>query len=369
MPRCADPHAAVACPALRATLHTTRWPDLTVAARLELDTERLALSARGDGPPLAGVTPHFDVSGTAAEWRAKLDLPATQISAWLPLLRPWLTLPSDVTVSGSTAVNLIASGHGSDVSAEAQLSLRDGAFQNAAYTWIGEKLALTARLKAQLREPLSFEVQLTGEHGQTLTGPVLLDFDKNPLQLAMRGDVTAQTLRIEALDSRQKDLAQITGTANVSFSPFAVAAAQIEVKEIRFPAAYASYLQLTLATTPFNQLVMRGSATAQLRIASNAPVALDLNVNDLAFSDAAQQLDVAGVNAELHWASGSAQPQRDSWLSWESAQGWGIAGAKSRLDFIAHDRDLRLVHRLVFPFSTAHCASTHWPCRSWADRT
>ncbi|HXC60279.1 MAG TPA: hypothetical protein VN645_13275 [Steroidobacteraceae bacterium] len=338
-----------ACPALRATLRTARWPDLSLNARVALNTENLALSARGDGPLIAGVTPQFDVSGTAANWRASLNLPAMQITAWLPLLRPWLALPADITVSGSTTLAVSATGHGSDISTEAQLTLRDGAFQNAAYTWIGEKLALTARIKAQLREPLAFDVQLAGEHGQSLTGPVLLDLDKNPLQFALRGTATTQALRIEALDSRQKDLAQITGTADIALSPFAITTAQIEAKEIRFPAAYASYMQLALATTPFNQLVTRGSATGQLRIASNLPVALAFSVNDLAFSDAAQKLDVSGVNAELHWAIGNADAERASWLNWESARGWGIAGAKSRLDFTTHDRDFRLLQPARLP--------------------
>ena len=339
----------LACPALRASLKTSRLAGQSLSARLELDTDRMALIARGEGPQVAGVTPHFEVSGTAAQWRANLDLPATQISAWLPLLKPWLTLPSGITVSGNTAVKLTASGHGGDIAADAQVSLRDGAFQNATYTWIGEKLALDARIKAQLREPLAFELQLTGEHGQSLTGPVLLDLDKNPLQLTMRGAATAQALHIEALDSRQKDLAQIMGSADIALSPFAVTSAQLDVKEIRFPAAYASYLQLTLATTPFNQLVTRGTAAAQLRIAANLPVALAFNVNDFAFSDASQKLDVSGVNAQLHWASGNAEAARDSWLSWESARGWNIAGAKSRLDFTLHDRDFRLLRPARLP--------------------
>lgn len=339
----------VTCPVLRATLQTARWSDLPVTARLDLDTARLVLQARGDGPPIAGAAPHFEISGTTARWQATVKLPATQITAWLPLLHPWMTLPADVTLNGEVGLAAQIMGRGSDITTEAQLTLARIGFQNSAFTWIGEKLALNAKIKAELRDPLAFEMQVSGDHGQSLTGPVVLDFDKNPLQLALRGTFTPQTLHIENFDSLQKDLAHITGNADVALSPLAINAAQIDAREIHFPAAYASYLQLPLATTPFNQLETRGAMTAQLRIAGNLPVALTLGVDDLAFSDAAKHLDVSGVNAVVHWASGRAEPERASWLAWDRAQGWGVAGAKSRLDFATHDRDLRLLQPARLP--------------------
>jgi hypothetical protein len=339
----------LACPALRVTLHTSRWRDLAIAARLDFDTAKLALQARGDGPPIAGVTPRFDFSGTAGQWRANVDLPAAQVTAWLPVLRTWLALPADITVSGKAGMAIQATGHDSLIDLDAQIALTDGGFQNAAYTWAGEKLAVNARIKAALREPLTFDVQLSGDHGQSLTGPVLLNFDKNPLQLRLRGAFTSQAVRIESFDSQQKDLAHITGSAQLGLAPFSVAAAQINAREIHFPAAYASYLQLSLATTPFNQLTTRGTVAAQLRMAANQPVALTLGVDDLALSDAAQHLDVTGVKAELHWASGDAEPERPSWLAWDSARGWGMEGARSRLDFATHDRDFRLLQPARLP--------------------
>lgn len=339
----------IACPALRATLRTARWADLPIAASVDFNSDTLAAQVRGDAPPVAGVTPRFEFSGTPEQWRASVNVPLTEVGAWLSLLKPWLTVPADLTLNGKTGATLQATGKGSDIDIDAQLTLSNGSFQNADFTWIGEKLALQAQLKARLQEPLLFDLQLRGEHGQSLTGPVLLDLDKNPLQLSLHGNLGSGTVRIESFDSRQKDLAQVTGSADIALSPFSIRNAQLDAKEIHFPAAYASYLQLSLATTAFNQLVTRGNAAASVRIAANRPVALTLAVADFAFSDAAQKLDVSGVNAELHWASGDAQPVTPSWLTWNSAQGWGMTGARSRLDFTLHDRDFRLLQPARLP--------------------
>ena len=60
-----------------------------------------------------------------------------------------------------------------------QFALSDGAFQNEAFTWIGEKLALAVQGEADLAtDPLAFTVQVSGTQGQALAGPVLLDFDQ-----------------------------------------------------------------------------------------------------------------------------------------------------------------------------------------------
>ena len=51
------------------------------------------------------------------------------------------------------------------------------------------------------------------------------------------------------------------------------------------------------------------------------------------FSDDSRELEVTGVNADLHWTAGQTAPPQPSWLKWDSARGWGVTGAASRLDF------------------------------------
>ena len=67
------------------------------------------------------------------------------------------------------------------------------------------------------------------------------------------------------------------------------------------------------------------------------------------FRDDARELRVTGVDSELYWSAGATGPPRPSFLSWESAQGWGFLGAKSRVDFLASDRDFRLLEAARLP--------------------
>jgi hypothetical protein len=341
----------LACPALRLSLRTEKWSTLNVTAQAQFDTARGTLAATGEGPVVAGVTPRFELAYAGAAWKLDATLPAAPATTWLPLLRPWMTLPQDLTLSGNVGGAVHLQGEGAQISATADVDIGEAGFQNADYTWIGEKLAMKAHAELALtQQPMTFALQLSAPQGQALVGPVLLDFTANPLQLVARGTFSPQLLRIESLESRQRDLAQVTATAEVSLSPFAVKAARLDARDVRFPAAYTSYMQLSLATTPFNQLTTTGRADARVRIENNLPVALTLHVADLSFSDDKQQLAVADVGAELNWASGSAAPEQPSWLAWRSARGWGISGDKARLDFAAHDRNFRLLSPTRLPF-------------------
>lgn len=352
--QCRDPlvrEPLFGCPVLRLAVQTQRWNELVVQASVEYDMVRASMQASGRGPTLSGITPTFTARATGTRWQASAEMPEATVDALAKLLQPWAALPKDLGFTGKVVASVHAQGEGTAAQVQANVSLSDGGFQNEAYTWIGEKLLATASLHADLRaEPLRFQLNVTGEKGQALAGPVLLDFDQNPLQLALRGTFAGQRLRIESLDSMQGDLARARGNADIRLSPFSVVAAELDVSEVKFPAAYTTYLQLPLATTPFNQLKTTGSANAALRIRDNLPVRLDLQVRDLALSDATRQLDVTGVNSELHWAQGDAAPQTPSWLAWENARGWGIEGTKTRLEFMVHDRDFRLLKAARLPF-------------------
>jgi hypothetical protein len=157
-------------------------------------------------------------------------------------------------------------------------------------------------------------------------------------------------VQITALRSLQRNLATVTGSVELAFGPFVVKEAALQATDIRFPAAYTTYLQLLLATTPFNQLTATGDAELQLQLQGNQPTQLNLTVRNLDFSDAARSLKVEGVNSELHWSAGLTGPPRPSWLSWENSQGWGITGARTRLEFVVQDHDFRLVQPARLPF-------------------
>jgi hypothetical protein len=351
---CIDPvirEPLLACPRLSLELRTAKLGVLKVQAKARYDMQREELTASGTGPALSGVLPAFDLTHAPAGWKAQASLPPMPVSAWQALLRPWVSLPESLEVSGQTRLEVNLAGNAESTRATVQFALSDGAFQNEAFTWLGEKLALAVQGEADLAtDPLAFTVKVSGTQGQALAGPVLLDFTANPLELAARGTFTPQQLVIEAFQGRQKDLADLSGAARITLEPFAIIAANAEVRDLRFPAAYTTYLQQSLATTPFNQLKTAGSASASVRIEANQPVALSLGVKDLDFSDDSRGLAVTGVQADVNWSAGATGSRRPSFLAWATSQGWGITGARTRVDFAVHDRDFQLLQPARLPF-------------------
>jgi hypothetical protein len=352
--RCANPivrEPRFECPDLSLQAHSARWPDIRITGKAGFRSDIGTYIATGSGMKIAGAPLQFKIAGDAAGLQAQLDLQGLQLGEVKKLFAAQLPLPADLDITGTGHLKLVVTQRRDINVADVTLSLQDAGFQNTAYTWIGEKLALNARATADLAHPpLTFTVTATATKGQTLLGPVLLDFDQNPLELKVRGNASAKQVQILSFESQQQNLANVSGTAQLHLAPFSVVEAQLDARDVRFPAAYTSYLQLILATTPFNQLTTTGSAELLLQLRNDQPRQLDLKVQDLVLSDPSRKLHVDGVNSELHWTQGLTGPPRPSWLAWESSQGWDIIGARTRLDFIAQDRDLRLLKPARLPF-------------------
>ena len=340
-----------ACPRLLVELRTEKLPALKLSAQAQFDSGRETLKASGTAPPVAGVAPGFTLAYTPAAWMAEATFPPLPVSAWQSFLKPWVSVPGTLAVSGDTRFGIRIEGDSGGTRARVEFSLRDGAFQNPDFTWLGEKLALDVKIDADLaNEPMRFQARVSGSQGQALAGPVVVDLAANPLQMTARGTLSPRLLAIDAFQGRQQGLADVSGSAHLSLEPFSVVSASAEAPDIRFPAAYAAFLQQSLATTAFNQLKTSGSASASVRIAAGQPVAVTLDVKDLDFSDDSRGLAVAGVKARLDWTAGGAEAARPSFLEWSSARGWGITGEMARVDFAFNDRDFRLLRAARLPF-------------------
>jgi hypothetical protein len=352
--QCTDPvirEPRFECPAFAVQASSSLWSALDAKGNASFRSDTGTFAASGGGLQIAGRPLAFMVEGGAASMQARLALHGLQMPQVKEfLIARKLPLP-ELAYTGNGDVDVQLARQGEHLTADIKLSLTDGGYQNSDFTLIGEKLAFSAEATAVLStSPITFEARIAGNKGQALAGPVLLDFDRNPLQLMASGSYSPQELRITSFRAEQRDLATISGSAQAGLAPFSVKEASIDATDVRFPAAYVTFMQLALATTPFNQLEVKGTATLHAGLRDNLPVQLDVVVKDLAFSDASRDLKVDGVASEVHWTRGLTGPPRPSFLSWESSQGWGIMGARSRLDFIAQDRGFRLVRAARLPF-------------------
>lgn len=351
---CASPvvrEPEFSCAGLQLRVHAAALPPVAMRARAVFNSETGTFQVSGEVPAVAGSTLTFDASGSAAQVDVNLSLPGVKLATARELASRWVAVPAELELQGEGDVTARIRQQQQAWQATASVQLRDLGFQNADATWIAEKVAAriegtTTFMDAPL--PLQLRVQATG--GQFLGGVVLLDFDRNPLEASVQGTADASQLLVEALQLEQRDLARIAGTGTFNLTPFSARQVELELEQLQFPAAYSSYMQLLLATTPFNQLQASGAASGRVTVADNAPVAADLRIESLSFNDPAQELDVQEVNGELHWSAGGTGPPRPSYLSWESSRGWGIEGARTRIDFATSDRNFQLLRPARLPF-------------------
>lgn len=340
------------CPQLALALRTPRWPrPLVLSGHMAVDSHSGQAQVTGDIPGIAGSTLALDLLQDATgRLHATLALPAVPLSQLAQLGAPWLTLPTDFVLQGNAHFDARIEQQGQQLLGTLAGRFDGVAFQDADGNWIGEGLSATLTTTADLlAEPLSLQLQATGDAGQVLAGVVLLDLARNPLQLQASAHLEGDEVVVEALQASQRDLVQLAASARLRVEPFSVVHLALDVPELRFPDAYGSYLQLLAATGPFGQLVTSGTASARVVVEDDQPTTLDLQLSALELRDDAQALDVQGMDAELYWRAGSTGPPRPSYLGWRSARGWGIEGGATRIDFAVDDRNFRLLQPARLP--------------------
>lgn len=350
--RCENPafrEPRLDCPAFTFEGRAARLPPLEIEGDTHVDVDRGFMRLDGRGPTLAGAQAAFEFEGTAKDFNAMASLPSLEFTAIAELVAPWFPLPADITPKGRAALSLEASSTGGDAVATLHADVTDVDYSNAEGTVVVDKAR--GKLRARLHElrTLDAEFVLDATGGEVLAGPVYFDLKGNPIRTRIRGTLDADVLQLTDIQFSQLDLARVGGTARLRLEPFGVEAAQLEIAELRFPAAYRSLMQIALTTTPFSQLTTSGRASGSLRIANDLPVAIDLALKDFALSDTQRQIDVRGIDADVHWAAGVTGPPRPSFIAWESARGWNVAGGRSRVDFAMQDRDVRLLKPARLP--------------------
>jgi hypothetical protein len=350
--RCENPivrEPSFTCPQLVLDAHAARLPPLHVEGDAGFDSATLTAQLAGVGPTLASLPLAFTFNGTPDDFDASASLPAQDLKLLAELVAPWYTAPAAYLPAGRAALSLGAQARGGALTANLEAALTDIDYTNATGTIVVEKLRGTLRADLRSTESLEAEVSLAANAGQMLAGPVFVDIATHPLQVRARAMRDAGVLHVSTFEATQRGLARLSGNARITLEPFLVSSAQLDVTELTFPAAYQSLLQIALTTTPFAQLDTRGTASGSLRIVDNQPVALDLALAGVELVDGKQNLEVRGVDADLHWTAGVTGPPRPSWLAWESSRGWGVTGGRSRIDFSTQDRDVRLLKPARLP--------------------
>ena len=207
----------------------------------------------GSGLKVAGTTATFDGRLDEKGWQVKGRTGTTTVAALRKFAAPWFELPKDITGDGKVAVEGGASRyrrwHAAGRHAETRWRRPHQRGQHHRHRQARRRPRGCARDLDDADTAL--ELDIAGKQGQVLVDPVLLDFGKNPLALEVaRQPAKVMCSTIESLRLTQTDLIELTGTGSVNLAgETPLVSGDFKLAKFEFPAAYTSYMQITLATT------------------------------------------------------------------------------------------------------------------------
>jgi hypothetical protein len=323
-------------PGLKAVNATLDASYDAATGRLEISSDRLSFA--GGVWKLSG---HWQPQA----WQLSTSSPDTDVANWINWLQPFWQPPADLGISGRVAVNINADGQQSQLHAAAvRANFSALNLQNTDGTVATEKVAVLveASLSGDIAAPLG-TVRISSRSGQALLGPVYLDLAAQPLMVSAEVRVQNTLLLIPSFELNQRALLQATGTAEIAREPTAhLQRADIKLSHVQFPAAFASYFQLALATTNFGALETRGDASAQLTVRNGALTRVDAMLDGLDLDDRARELQILGMRGPIHWASSDELAPIVSALSWQQLRVASLEGGSSELQLLAHGTALTL---------------------------
>jgi hypothetical protein len=359
-PVIADPRFGCEAGRLTARGGPTGTLDLNVAAQMRTDTGVTTFSGRG--LKIAGTAAAFDGRTDANGWQVKARTGTTSIPALRTFAKPWFELPADLTIDGKVTIEIDAADSGKGTVADVNAKLEGVDLTNEASTVVGEKVDATARVRASLRDrSTGLDVNVKGTRGQALLGPILLDLAKNPLALELRGALAGELLDIDALHYAQADLIDVSGAGRVNLAGETPAVSgEFKLATLQFPAAYTSFMQITLASSLLGDLTSSGTLSGELSVADNAVTSLHILPRDLQLHDKKGRLDLAKVNGDVHWAPAGGVEARISKLSWGSGGAYGLSGGAADLEFIAYGMNFALTRPTKLPIFDGALAIDHF---------
>jgi hypothetical protein len=313
----------------------------------------------------------LEVAGTKATLQGKLDPQGWQVkavtgqaavSALRKFAAPWFELPPDITGDGKVAIEAALADAGAGLSADITATLSGVDLTNEASTVVTDKLAAVARLRAEPRgKATQLVVNLKGTGGQALAGPILLDFGANPLDLEASGSLLGDDFTLAALRMKQKDLLDLSGSGHVNLAgEIPSLTGEFKLDQVQFPAAFSSYVAITLAASVLGDARTSGSLTGELSIVDNGVGRVHVLPSNLDLHADKGLLNLVGMNGEIFWAPAGGTEARVSKLGWRSGGAYGLSGGAADIEFVAYGLNFALTRPAKLPVFDGAIAIDHF---------
>ena len=120
------------------------------------------------------------------------------------------------------------------------------------------------------------------------------------------------------------------------------------INKLEFPAAYTSYMQITLASTLLGDADTTGSLKGEVSIRNNAPSSLHLVPESLVFHDKKDRMHIAEMNGDIYWTPAGVDAPY-SRLTWAEGGAFGLSGGAASMEFVARGPNFALMKPTKLP--------------------
>jgi len=335
---------------------------LAMDVRAQYRTDTGVATFSGGGLKVAGTKASFQGHLDEKGWQVKARTGEASLAALRKLAAPWFELPKDITGDGKVVLDgsLGDAGHG--LSADISATLSAVSLTNEASTIVTDGMGAAARLQAESRgKDTRITVKLLGTAGQSLVNPVLLDFGVNPADLEARGILHGDSFTLETLHLLQKDLLDVTGSGTVNLAgEIPSLTGGFKLAKVQFPAAFSSYVAITLAASVLGDAQTSGSLSGELSIADNGVAALHIVPQGLDLHADKGLLNLVGMAGDIHWAPAGGAAAQVSNLSWKSGGAYGLSGGAAGIEFVAYGLNFALTRPAKLPVFDGAIAIEHF---------
>jgi hypothetical protein len=340
-----------ACPGARFAAASSVLGPVNLRLSVEYRSDHESLSISGVDLPIVQGSARFEARLHSDGWSIDARVKDGTLQALRSLAGARVRLPADVTLDGAFDAHVIAQGSIAPQAAQLDMQLRKLNLTNTVGSIVAENVGL--QLHAELRRGPAgprITARLSSQGGQALAGPVLLDFNEQPLAVESQGVLGDGYVDFASIRVDQSRLLTARGNARVSFAEeFLIERAQFAVERLQFPAAYTSLLQLALAGSDFGTLATTGIARGEIEVTRNMPTRLQLELDDLTLLDEKKGFAMRSVTGTLHWLADAGAEPPGSHIAWSSGGAYGLSGDAARLDFRLRGADFELTRRARIP--------------------
>jgi len=252
---------------------------------------------------------NIQAESTNNNWQAKLNIHNIEFHQLLNIIRKFIDLPSDLTLTGRSNFTIKVRGNNNNLHHIAiNATTNQFNFSHAEQSNIGENIAIKFKLNTKVQQGNKFKIQglIRLNNGEIYIDPIYLNINKQPLNIAINLSLEPKRLNIHNLHLTQYNILDLQSKANLKLEDkFTIETLSLRLKPTRIKGLYDNYIQGMLEEDSiFNKLKLQGMIKAQLNWQPNKRHAL-IKLYNINLEDQKQRFGINKLHGKIQWHSKS----------------------------------------------------------------